>query len=91
MNLRVIKKDIEYFVGEFIDDCSLFVALNPHKDAEEISKIINEAVDLYNDLKDKVNHPEGNKKAYYNGIRKELFEKLDTLCEKLSDTITKAE
>jgi hypothetical protein len=91
MNLRVIKKDIEYFVGEFIDDCSLFVALNPHKDAEEISKIINEAVDLYNDLKDKVNNPEGNKKAYYNGIRKELFEKLDTLCEKLSDTITKAE
>ncbi|MBO5194893.1 MAG: hypothetical protein J6B62_08360 [Bacteroidales bacterium] len=91
MNLRVIKKDIEYFVGEFIDDCSLCVALNPHKDAEEISKIINEAVDLYNDLKDKVNNPEGNKKAYYNGIRKELFEKLDTLCEKLSDTITKAE
>ena len=91
MNLRVIKKDIEYFVGEFIDDCSLFVALNPHKDAEEISKIIDEAVDLYNDLKDKVNNPEGNKKAYYNGIRKELFEKLDTLCEKLSDTITKAE
>mgnify|MGYP000760684618 CR=1 FL=1 len=91
MNLRVIKKDIEYFVGEFIDDCSLFVALNPHKDAEEISKIINEAVDLYNDLKDKVNNPEGNKKAYYNSIRKELFEKLDTLCEKLSDTITKAE
>ena len=91
MNLRVIKKDIEYFVGEFIDDCSLFVALNPHKDAEEISKIINEAVDLYNDLKDKINNPEGNKKAYYNGIRKELFEKLDTLCEKLSDTITKAE
>ena len=29
MNLRVIKKDIEYFIGEFIDDCSLFVALNP--------------------------------------------------------------
>ena len=28
MNLRVFKKDIEYFVGEFIDDCALFVALN---------------------------------------------------------------
>lgn len=91
MNLRVIKKDIEYFIGEFIDDCSLFVALNPHKDAENISKIIDEAVDLYNDLKDKVNNPEGNKKAYYNGLRKEMFEKLDVLCEKLSDTITKAE
>lgn len=24
MNLRVFKKDIEYFVAEFIDDCALF-------------------------------------------------------------------
>lgn len=89
MNLRVIKKDIEYFVGEFIDDCSLFVALNPHKDAGEISAIVEEAVNLYNELKDKVNHPEGNKKAFYNGLRQEMFEKLDALCEKLSDTIVK--
>ena len=51
MNLRVFKKDIEYFVGEFIDDCALFIALNPHKDVDEISDIIDEAVDLYNDLK----------------------------------------
>ena len=51
MNLRVFKKDIEYFVAEFIDDCALFVALNPHKDADEISQIIDEAVDLYKDLK----------------------------------------
>ena len=36
MNLRVFKKDNEYFVAEFIDDCALFVALNPHKDADEI-------------------------------------------------------
>ena len=39
MNLRVFKKDIEYFVGEFIDDCALFVALNPHKDADEIHRL----------------------------------------------------
>ena len=91
MNLRVIKKDIEYFVGEFIDDCSLFVALNPNKDAEAISNIIDEAIELYNNLKNKVNNPEGNKKAFYNGVRKEMFDKLDALCEKLSETIAKAE
>ena len=49
MNLRVFKKDIEYFVAEFIDDCALFVALNPHKDSDEIAQIIDEAVELYND------------------------------------------
>ena len=46
MNLRVIKKDIEDIVAEFIDDCALFVALNPHKDADGIAEIIDEAVEL---------------------------------------------
>ena len=80
MNLRVFKKDIEFFVGEFIDDCALFVALNPH----------NEAVDLYNDLKCKANHPEGNTRAYYNALTKEMFEKIDALCEKLSSVVSQA-
>ena len=66
MNLRDIKKDIEYFIGEFIDDCSLFVMLNPGKDNEKVSGIINEAVDLYNDLKDKINNaPKPEKKDFY--------------------------
>ena len=89
MNLRVFKKDIEFFVGEFIEDCALFEALNPNKDADEISQIIDEAVDLYNDLKCRANHPEGNKKAFYNAIYKEMFEKLDALCEKLSAVVSK--
>ena len=89
MNLRVFKKDIEFFVAEFIDDCALFVALNPHKDADEIVAIIDEAVDLYNDLKCRANHPEGNKKAFYTALTKEMFEKLDELCEKLSAAVSK--
>ncbi len=89
MNLRVIKKDIEYAVGEFIDDCTLFVTLNPEKGSDEIAKIIDEAVDLYNSLKDKVNHPEGDKKAFYTNVYKELVETLDKLCEKLSSVISK--
>lgn len=89
MNLRDIKKDIEFFVAEFIDDCALFVALNPHKDSDEIVAIIDEAVDLYNDLKQRSNHPEGNKRAFYYGLTKEMFEKLDTLCEKLSAVVSK--
>ena len=91
MNLRDIKKDIEYLVGEFIDDCSLFMAFNPdNKKEDELAKLIDEAVDLYNNLKDKANDKiEGNTKAHFNGIRKELVEGLDTLCEKLSKTVSK--
>ncbi len=54
MNLRVIKKDIEFYIGEFIDDCSLFVTLNPGCDTTGVEKIINASVDLYNDLRDKI-------------------------------------
>ncbi len=90
MNLRDIKKDIEYLIGEFIDDCTLFLTLNPGKSSEEVSKIIDEAVEVYNSLKDKINNPaEGSKRAYYNGIRKEMLEKLDMLSEKLSSVISK--
>lgn len=90
MNLRDIKKDIEYLVGEFIDDCSLFIAFNPDCNADALSKLIDEAVDLYNGLKDKVNAKvEGNKRAYYAGIRKELDEGLDKLCGKLSEEASK--
>jgi hypothetical protein len=90
MNLRVFKKDIEFFIGEFIEDCELFLILNPSQDADKIDAIVEEAVDLYNDLKLKAAHPEGNKKAYFNGLVKAMFEKLDELSEKLSAVVAEA-
>ena len=87
MNLRVFKKDIEFFIGEFIEDCELFIILNPHKNSEKIDKIVDEAVDLYNELKYKAAHPEGNKRAFYTGLTKAMFEKLDELSEQLSAVV----
>ena len=87
MNLRDIKKDIEYLVGAFVDDCTLFLSINPNKQTEEVSALIDEAITLYNDLKDKVSKPEGAKRAFYDGLRKELLEKLDALYEKLSEVV----
>ena len=86
MTLRDFKKDVEYFVGEFVDDCSLFITLNPHKSTEKMADVVSEAVDLYNDLKDKANAKVEPKmrKAWFSGLRKEMFEKTDALYEKLS-------
>ncbi|MBQ7751234.1 MAG: hypothetical protein IJR77_08475 [Bacteroidales bacterium] len=90
MNLRDIKKDIEYVVGAFVDDCALFLTVNPGKNADEIADLVDEAIDLYNNLRDKVNAPaEGGKKAYYNEIRKELLEKTDALYDRLSAAVKK--
>ena len=89
MNLRDIKKDIEYVIGAFVDDCALFLTVHPGKNADGIADLIDEAVDLYNDLRDQVNHPEGNKKAFYNGVSKQLLEKTDALYDKLSEAVRK--
>ena len=88
MNLRDIKKDIDYVIGAFIDDCSLFSALNQKADDKALGGLFDEAVKLYNDLRDKVNaNAEGKKSVYYAGIRKELLEKTDALYMKLSEII----
>ena len=87
MNLRDIKKDIEYVIGAFIDDCALFLSTHPGKNAEQITNLIDGAVDLYNELRDKLGKPEGNKKAFYNEVRKQLLEKTDDLYDKLSEAV----
>ena len=89
MNLRDFKKDVEYFVGEFIDDCILFLMVNPKQDVEKINEIIDEAVDLYNDLKDKANAKVDTKKStYFANLRNEMVVKVDALSEKLSEAIS---
>jgi hypothetical protein len=90
MNLRDIKKDIQYVVGAFIDDCTLFLNMNPGKNADEIANLIDSAVDLYNALRDKIiAAPKDAKKAYYTDIRKELLESTDALYDKLSAAVKK--
>ena len=91
MNLRDIKKDIEYVIGAFVDDCTLFLNMNPGKKADEIADHIDKAVDLYNDLRDKVVKSAGAEKpkACYTSIRKELLEKTDALYDELSAAVKK--
>lgn len=86
MNLRDIKKDIEFLIGDFVEDCLMFVMLHPEKDVAQVEKLINEASDLADTLFDKVNHPAPDVKArtYYNRVGAELLSGLDALCGKLS-------
>ena len=91
MNLRDIKKDIEYVIGAFVDDCTLFLNVNPGKNADEIADLIDKAVDLYNELRDKVVKSAGAEKPKlcFDSIRKELLEKTDALYDELSVAVKK--
>lgn len=88
MNLRDIKKDIEYVLSAFVDDCYFIASFNPDLSDDGLSSLLDKAIDLFNDLKDKVNVAVvGSKKAYYNGLRKELLEKTDDLYTELSELV----
>ena len=90
MNLRDIKKDIQYVIGAFVDDCTLFLNVNPGKNADEIAGLIDKAVDLYNELRDRiVAVPKEGIKAYYAGIEKELLVKTDALYDELAAAVKK--
>ena len=91
MNLRDIKKDIEYILSAFVEDCSVVATVNASVAENQIGELLEEAIDLFNELRDKVNvKVEGSKKAYYNGLRKEMLEKTDALYEKLSAAVKEA-
>ena len=89
MNLRDIKKDIEYVIGAFVDDCTLVLSVHKGDDVDEVAGLIDEAVDLFNDLRTRSVNPEGNKRAWYLGLRKELVEKVDALYDRLSAAVKK--
>lgn len=86
MNLRVIKKDIEFLVSDFIEDCLIFAMLHDDVPTEKVEVLVNEANDLADDLFARVNHPakDAKLKSYYNDVVKDLYKGLDELCEKLS-------
>jgi len=85
MNLRGIKKDIDFLVGDFVEDCLLFATIHPDKDTEAVENLINEACDLADYLIDRVNHPDKNNiKAHYKAINVDLIKGLDEMCDKLS-------
>ncbi len=85
-SLRVIKKDIDYLVSEVISDCWTFLYINPDKKAEEAVSIINQAVELRNELYQRVNNPDkSNVKAHYKAISKDLLAGVDGLFIKISD------
>lgn len=90
MNLRVIKKDINYLIDEFISDA--LISMSFTEDEEKIQTIVdlsNEALDLQEEALCKVNHPDENKRAYYRNMMESLLSALDALYDKLSETIAK--
>lgn len=93
-NIRQLKKAIDSQIYEVISDCFTWNELNPGKKSEVVDGIISDAVNLRNDLIQRVNNPDPSAdakgvKAHFQLIGKDLSSGIDSLCGRLSSVSTK--
>tara|TARA_R110000868_G_scaffold1389_23_gene10832 strand:- start:3470 stop:3739 length:270 start_codon:yes stop_codon:yes gene_type:complete len=84
-NVRDLKKDINYVLGDIIEAVYVWEYTNTSKDTKKSEAIIDEAIDTFDALIAKVNDKKvENKKAHFKTISSELEEKGRSLIEKIN-------
>jgi len=84
-NVRDLKKDINYVLGDIIEAVYVWEYSNTDKDTKKSEAIIDEAIEVFDELIAKVNDKSvENKKAHFRAINKELEEKGRALIEKIN-------
>ena len=84
-NVRDLKKDINYVLGDIIEAVYVWEYANTDKDTKKSEAIIDEAIETFDALIAKVNSKNiENKKAHFKGISAELEEKGRALIEKIN-------
>ncbi|MGV6846314.1 MAG: hypothetical protein ACWA42_09345, partial [Lutibacter sp.] len=84
-SIRNLKKDINYVLGDIIEECYSWELLNPKADNKKSEAIIDEAIATFDALIDKVNERKvDSKKKHFSAIEKELAEKAQKLIDKVN-------
>ena len=84
-NKRDLKKDINYVLGDIIEAVYVWEFTNADKDTKKSEKIIDEAINVFDDLIAKVNDRSvENKKAHFKAINQELEDKGRALIDKIN-------
>jgi hypothetical protein len=84
-SIKNLKKDINYTLGDIIEECYMWELLNSKEDTTKSEAIIDEAITVFDNLLDKVN-AKGveNKKAHYKAISTELETNATALINKVN-------
>ncbi len=84
-SIKNLKKDINYTLGDLIEECYVWELLHPKKDTKKSEAIIDEAIETFDTLIEKLN-TKGveNKKVYFKAINTELEEKAIDLATKIN-------
>lgn len=84
-NVRNLKKDINYVLGDIIEAVYVWEYNNTDKDSKKSESIIDEAIEIFDDLIAKVNDKSvENAKSHFKTINKELEEKGRGLIDKIN-------
>ncbi|GMN08465.1 hypothetical protein MTsPCn5_38550 [Croceitalea sp. MTPC5] len=84
-NIRDLKKDINFVLGDIIEAVYHWEATSGNKNSEKGSDLIDQAIAAFDSLMDQVNAKvDGDKKKHFKSVRKELEVKATELVEKLN-------
>lgn len=84
-NVRNLKKDINYVLGDIIEAVYVWEYSNTDKDTKKSEAIIDDAITTFDELMAKVNAKDvENKKKHFNAIKAELEERGRGLIERIN-------
>ncbi len=85
-SIKNLKKDINYTLGDLIGECRIWELENPSEDNSKSEKIIDQAIEVFDDLIAKVHQKNvENKKNHYKAISKDLESKANEIAEKINN------
>ncbi|MBS9773565.1 MAG: hypothetical protein KGV59_00185 [Tenacibaculum sp.] len=84
-SVKNLKKDINYILGDIIEECYVWGILKPKEDTSKPEAIIDEAISVFDELIAKI-HTKNveNKKAHFKSIGVELETKAKALIDKIN-------
>ena len=84
-SIKNLKKDINYVLGDIIEECYTWELLNPKADKAVTEAIMDEAVEAFDSLIDMVNVKDvENKKAHFKSVEASLEKKAVDLITKIN-------
>tara|TARA_B100001093_G_scaffold183327_1_gene175965 strand:- start:301 stop:567 length:267 start_codon:yes stop_codon:yes gene_type:complete len=82
-SIKLLKKEINNDIGDFIEEIYLWELSNPNADLTKSEKLIDEAIQIFDDLMTKINSVSGNDlKSKFKAINQERRKLMLSLLKK---------
>ena len=84
-NIRDLKKDINFVLGDIIDAVYLWEGINPDQDTKKSESIIDDAISVFDELIAKVSDREiENRSSHLKSVRADLEVKAKELVDRIN-------